>query len=167
MEQMSENKFLQFNPDAKMLAKKKLHPKLEDGIMKVYRYRDRADRYIYGFCYEGYMVFNPIFTAMEIPYKQLGLFCYEWFLEWEEITNIVEEMNDDEGLYYSCPGHINTWDFAERWVRRYSDNQMMGEGLREHTKKQVISKTTDYLRYATDEEKERFKKQMEEILYAI
>lgn len=171
---MTEERFLEINPDAKALASRKLHPGLHDScVMKVYFYYIHGNQCAYAFCYQGTMVFNPILMDIPIVRDELSLFVYEWFIEWETITDIKAVMEDEETWGYSNPSHRNDWAFATPWIHRYNKTfyfdkgYHVGENLREKIKDDVLSNTEEYLKNATREEIKTIKESLEAMLRVL
>jgi hypothetical protein len=168
MEQYMYADFIRHNPDALILAERKLHPDLhENAFMRIYSYL-RNNRYGYIFRYENYMVTNPLQFEMAIPKHFLPLFCYEWFLEYETLSG-VKEMFENNEEYYWAPNHQNFWKFAKKWDIRFSNSVGYNEGqyLREKRRDDVFSNLKELKRYSTKDELIELKKRLEAYIHEI
>ena len=155
-------RFIQNNPEAILVAKRKIHEDMHDGAwMYIYSYTWNG-QYSYLFRYQDLMVTNPITFPIPIPHEELPLFCYEWFLEYITISGI-EEMFASDGDFYHSPSHLNSWDFETKWRTRYGIEYGLteGEGLREHRKKELLKHLEEFSKNASKEEKENLKKELE------
>lgn len=161
-------KFIRNNPDAMILAEKKLHPELSDkAYMRIYSYYWN-NNYGYLFRYENMMVTNPLIFKIPIPDRLLPLFCYEWFLEYERISG-VKEMFETDSDYFWTPNHLNSWDFAHKWEIRFGRLWKFSEGehIRDYRKNEVYKHLNELKDNASKEELIELKKRLEEMIHVL
>lgn len=160
--------FMNRERGVQLLACKKIHPKMGDeDLMYVYYLQDH-DEHSYIFRYQDTMITNLVRLVTPIDRCDIPLFCYEWFEEWIELTEIYE-MFEGGSEWYNNPTHMNSWKFEEKWRRRYgySFGRADGERARDanlNTAKKLIQRLFDY---ASKEEQDYVRTQMEEVLRSV